>query len=377
MIYLFIFFVFFPYIPILSIDGLVNTQPSALVLSIILFFYYIVIKREAMPKQFIFPIILLIIASGFFIISDMSLTSIRSFLGYLSLFFISYTTYILLKKNNGISDNHIKLVIIIWGLAGLIQTYVYPDFLSSILPRFATTEKRGVVGFATEPSHYGTICIFLLFYSIFHIKSYLYSFFLLFQIIFFAKSGIAVLLLSLAFVIYIIIYRKFLIGGLIIMITIVFMQISFKYYIQNTRLEYLIQIAINSPNDILSDVSIMDRFSAIYFSLKGFIEHWGVPMGMNAYHEAGATSTGRILSGYGSALFELGIFAFVIPIFFTIIICNYFSENKKMGIVISTFFALMMFTPVPMALPYVSFFGGYLIYYKHKNRKDIVIQINK
>ena len=79
------------------------------------------------------------------------------------------------------------------------------------------------------------------------------------------------------------------------------------------------------------------------------------------------------MSGYGAVLYELGIFGLSISILFIISFFNYFKKNRKMQIVSSISFTLIMLTPVPIALPYVSFLYGYLVYYsrieakKHEN----------
>jgi hypothetical protein len=59
---LYLFLIFFPYTQIVKIEGVGDTQPWALLISIIVSFYYVFIKREPVPHQFKPLILLLFIA---------------------------------------------------------------------------------------------------------------------------------------------------------------------------------------------------------------------------------------------------------------------------------------------------------------------------
>jgi hypothetical protein len=379
---LYLFLIFFPYIQIVKIEGVGDTQPWALLISIIVSIYYGFIRREPVPYQLKPLIILLFIAICIFIFSGVTTHSIRSLVGYFSLPFIGYSSYMMLKDNGGLSHNIIKSVILIWGIVGLIQLYI-PDFLTGLLSDMRTTETRGVISLAPEPSHYGTVCIFLLFYAVFHIKSYFYSLFILIQIFIFAKSSIIMLFLGLAWIVYVIVYKKLLTGGVLTMILFCMVFFLSNTYMQGTRMTGLMNLLKEDPLYVVrTDASINDRVAAVYFPLKGFIGNWGLPMGinMNSFSEylnleinrsdraffwvvAGA---GRMHSGgLGGILLEMGLFALFIPFFFIKNIRNYFYTNRRMGITIAISFMMFMITPIPMALPYMGFFAGYLLYYNY------------
>jgi len=380
--YLFLLTIFFPYIKIIPIEEVGDTQPVALVLGVILFFYYVIMKRETIIKPFIYLFVVWTLAIiVFLVIPPISINGFRSLIGYTSLFFLSFSSYIFLKQTQGVPDKFIKFVIIIWGTVGLIQAFIYPEFLSFLLNRFSNIREsgRGVLSLAPEPSYFGTVGIFLLFYSVFQLRSYFYSFFLLFQIIFLAKSSLAIFVLGLTLIIYLFTYKKFISGGILVALMLLLGSYMINStYFANTRMVHLLSNTINGDIIFETDESANSRFSAIYFPLKGFIDHLGVPGGLSTYSDYVIDNwrgmsffeyvgLGRIMSGYGAALYEMGIFGLLISIVFVMAIRNYFKQNKKMGIVISISFTLFMFTPVPLASPYVSFFYGYLIYYTRKN----------
>jgi hypothetical protein len=154
---------------------------------------------------------------------------------------------------------------------------------------------------------------------------------------------------------------------------------EFHVFLCDTLTEQIINDSTQAFHD---DGSLNNRLSAIYFSLKGFVENWGIPNGMDSYKDfielnmqkesfIWVAGNSRIMSGYGSVLYEMGILGLSIPILFIISIVNYFKKNRRMQIVISISFTMMMFTPVPIALPYVSFLYGYIIYYSEKRDRNI------
>ncbi len=375
------FFVFFPYLKIIPIDGTGDTQPLALILSIIMLFF-IFLKKKSIKLRFEYLLLLGIFLFSLFVVGfcGFSLVSLKSIVGYLSLFTISTVFSYYFKNKIYISDYFLKFVILAWGFVGLVQTYIYPSFLSFILPRAITDGGlRGVVGLAPEPSYYGTMCFFLLFFSVFQLRSKFFSFFLLFQIIVLAKSSLLLLVLLFVAFLYLLFYRKFLIIiGVSLSFTVVVIPL-FAFFTEGSRMYNLSNAFIKDPLLIFeTDQSLNDRLSAIYFSIKGFLDHYGFPSGIGTY-ESYVTKeyphqdffwgliSSKIMSGYGCLLFELGFIGLIIPILFYKAISHYFGVEKQMKWVIFFSFSLFMFTPVPIALPILGFFYSYLLYHKSPN----------
>jgi len=383
---IFIFFTFFPYIQVIYIPGTGDTQPFSILFAFFVCFTYLLkTKSFSVPKIYIIPLIVFFFSLIVFLFSTFSTeAAIRSLVGYLSLFLIGVATHIYLKENNGISDKYIKTVILIWFIVGAIQTFVYPNFLAFLLPRASTTFSRGVVGLATEPSYYGTVGVFLFFYSLFKLKSLKYTLLTLFQIIIFAQSALAILLLLVFLLVYLIVQRKFIILG--IMILLIFTSSTFFLSINSTsRAVILAQRAfVQDPTMIFkADASLNERLGAIYFSVKGFFLHYGAPALFESYYQYMtaegpkqdffiANSAERIMSGYGAVLFELGVVGLLIPFIFHVAILKFFRGYRRWQIIVSTCFILLMFTPVPIALPYVSFFFSFLIHENYNAKQTLI-----
>ncbi|GHU81504.1 hypothetical protein FACS1894145_8360 [Bacteroidia bacterium] len=191
----------------------------------------------------------------------------------------------------------------------------------------------------------------------------------------------AVLVLGAILAVYLFVYKKFVTGGLFVLFFVFVGAIIINTsYFQGSRMAHLFGKAQEGSMIFEEDGSANDRLAAIAFSVKGCIDHCGMPGGMGTYTDyvekelpnqsffRYGGGRGRIMSGYGSALYELGILGLFIPIAFLVVICHYFKQDKKKQIVVFIAFTMLMFTAIPLALPYVSFFYGYLIYYT-KNAK--------
>jgi hypothetical protein len=376
---IFIFFTFFPYLQIIAIPGTGDTQPfSAFFASLVCLMYILEKKIFFIKNIFLYCFSLLPLAIIFFLSSKFDIQYIiRSLTGYASLFFIGFASYIYLKDNNGISNKFIKTVILIWFIVGAIQVFIWPEFMTFFLPRASTSTSRGVIGLAPEPSYYATILIFLFFYSIFKLESKIYILLVIIQIVLFARSSLAVLLFGLFFLVYLIVKRKYIILGIGLASMYLLSQIILSIDINTRMIELMKKIANNGVYLVFkTDGSLNDRLGSIYFSLKGFLDHYGFPAIFENYSQYvereqykqeffSVFSMNRILSGYGSVLFELGIFGLIIPIIFVIAIFKYFKSQKEWQIIISICFTSFMFTPVPISLPYVAFFLAFLLYSKN------------
>ena len=378
--HIFIFFVFFPYLRPIPIAGTGDTQPYALIIAIIaLFFYWRIKANLKVPNEYFYFLIVFFFSFIVFIFSDISVIGLRSLIGYLSLFVISIVSYYLFNKGFTLSDFILKWIIIVWGVVGLVQLFVDVSFMSFLLPRSSSSEVRGVVSLAPEPSYYGIMCLFLLFFSIFQLKSKKYFLFLIFQIVFLSKSTLLILILFLTGMVYLFFYRKYVqLFVIVALVPLIFIPI-FSILFPGTRVASLLKSLWEEPDLIFyADVSLNDRLSAIFFSLKGFIEHFGMPSGINTYEAYvvvqpetrtffdGHISTSKIMSGYGTVLFELGIVGLLIPILYYRAFKHYFILNRRLKWIVFISFSLLMINPVPIALPILGFLFSYLqnkIYY--------------
>jgi hypothetical protein len=141
----------------------------------------------------------------------------------------------------------------------------------------------------------------------------------------------------------------------------------------------LFQISDRFLNDpfslLLLDASVNDRFFHVFYSLKGFLENFLLPHGFGAWIPYVSTQfssypdyvlvdtftlAGRIMSGYGSLLFELGLPGLLIP--FLVFRSNFRifgpSPCRKFGLPLLC--SLLMFSSIPLSFPLFSFYLGFL-----------------
>lgn len=352
MYYLLIFFSFFPFITLYNLGT--DIQPYALIISFIIFIKnkMIVYKKFLMLFNiFLYSFLLLII------LRDFSFSSIRSFANYASLFFISSASYTMMKKNNGLKEFYIKMIFNIWFVIGFIQTYIKKDFLLFLVSGGRTSLTRGVPGLNSEPSFYAYMLIFGMLISLdFHKNKILYLINLGIQLIFFARSAIGVLYLFIYLILLSIKYissfkvknyiKIFLIFGIFLIIYIVILK-----FMEGTRINALMNMAINNHEVLYKDQSIESRFYHIYFSVIKTIENFFLPHGFSDF---------RIMSGLGLALYELG-FGGVLLIYSIYKIINQ-SIYHKLNKLNSIFVIIILFSAIQLANPILSFYLGYTLY---------------
>ncbi|GAB1536522.1 hypothetical protein ADMFC3_21530 [Geovibrio sp. ADMFC3] len=154
-----------------------------------------------------------------------------------------------------------------------------------------------------------------------------------------------------------------------------------------SRLKNIFFALINNPMDLLLiDASINARFFHIYFSIKGFIENYLIPNGYNRWVEYAQQQTsiyadyviyeyfgfkGRIMSGYGGALYELGIFGILIPLSVTILLFKLYRDKLGSFLFFSIFVNLIMFTTISVGFPFFGFYIGLLQYLVWKKNTSL------
>lgn len=392
--------VFFPYLKITPYKT--DTQPGALIVSIFIIFVYAIIKKWKLPWK-LFPLLFVACFSVFILLLDgITEYGVRSVGGYISVPIITYATYIILKKDRGINNQTIKIIIIIWGIIGLVQTMFDPFFMTSIISNVRTNVGvRGVTGLAVEPTYYGQMMYFLLFYVLLFFENKwdkaIFLIICLLQIVFFAKSTMIVLILFTVLLIFIfdilikkwdsqtIKYILFFIG--LVSIGIIVLSMMPKSSRLVVSIHKIFQDGIISF--FKNDASANDRLSAIYFSFRGSIENFLLPNGFKIWPKyqavAKATSsffwygtTARIMCMYGAMLFELGVIGLIIIYVINSWLIK-FIKVKKLGkykFTLLAYINLIFMTAVPLATPFVGFLLGTLIYYNNKIEIKRALELN-
>ena len=326
----------------------------------------------------------LIAAAQFFAFS-----ALRGVGAYATPFFVAAATYAVLRARPRLVDNFIKYVPYVWLAVALIQATLDQEFMKALLPNMSLDPDRGVTGLATEPSFYGMFCVFLLVLNYLrNPRDKLVALVLLFQILFLAKSTVAVFSMLIIFLYFglvnlsikqIALCAVVIVGGYYAIVTL---------FPDDWRLVTLTSALLQDPSLLLlTDTSVNSRFGHFLFSTAGFFQDGLMPHGYGSFtHYVRETLAVRypeyvwlgsldddlkIMSGYGAALFELGFVGLLYLVSFTLASYKYFRGDIKTFLVLTAFVHTIMFAAVQMSLPLLGFLIGYLSFYGHANRKKL------
>lgn len=390
---------FFPFIQIIPLGT--DSQPYALMVSMIIFPFYF--NRKINLSLFLlFVIAVFSIAVLFF--SKIDFGSIRSLINYVSLFIISYVTYKCFKFTNGLNYKIFKNVVYTWFAIGTIQTFVYSNFLSFLLPRGsseATIESgRGVVCLAPEPTFYGIVCVLFIMIGYLNFRDYkgikkIYTL-LLIQIFIYARSSLVILMIFACLLIYAFASfmakkkNKFKIIFTVSLFLFILISVINNYseQISGIRIGKILTLMLENPDKlVLIDDSINERFVHLFFPLYGFIENWGLPHGYSQYADFMATCYNnpdlnylvtdytlknkiiRIMSGWGSILFELGAVGLLL-LYVIIKNLKIVIEGKMRYVIILGFIGLLA-NAVSFATALLPFIIGNIIYLAEKKKENL------
>ena len=315
---------------------------------------------------------------------------------YSQLFFVSFVAYLVLKTERINFEFFLKFTIMIWIIVGLIQTFYMKDFLTFLVrnPRMIG-ESRGVVSLAAEPTFYGIILLFLmlfLFHEEYKNKKF-FVFICILGIVFLAKSSMVFLFLVIMIFFYFLTHLSLKSIFYIIFFISIFPYLIFEF-MSDSRISYLMFEFLNEPGLLLEkDFSITDRLFHIFFSFKGFVDNSMLPNGFLSWetfmsdqikeytatgiispdygqHHARARG-GRIISGYGSAFFELGIVAVLIPVSLIGLYYSLYKDDLKKFFFFSLFVNAIMFSGIPIGFSIFAFYIGFLIYLIRKRQYSV------
>ncbi|AKG74355.1 hypothetical protein [Salinicoccus halodurans] len=383
----------FPYISL--IDTPFDTQPYALMLStLIVILFFFAEKQVRVSRYIVLYGFFALYATLIFMFSHPSLDGIRSLVGYVSVFVIAFGSYLTFKY---VKSRTLNIVIISWFLFGLIQLVISKDFGSSILPRLSTSESRGITSLAVEPSFYSIMCLFFFLYNDYFKsagklsnKKYWFNNSLLIIQIFISQAAIGVMILVFYLVLRAVSKGEFFkafasILGVFTTLTFFIWIVLSNHSLLTTRAGSLIYMTVHDPMYIINnDGSVTDRLAHILISFISIFHNFGLGFGFgtwteNAFEEIGKnysfivelssvnlTLGGRVMSGWGTVLYELGIIGLLfIIIYFFIIMRGYKKTKGKMkqfilysGVTI----AFIMMNAVPISLPIFCYSIGFLAY---------------
>ena len=365
-------------------------QPYALMVSLVILLLF---KKEFTPSH-VYIALVFLLSIFVFMISGFSFTSLRSLFNYASLFFVSYAAYNVLKTERLNFEIYLKSSIIIWFVVGLIQSVYDRNFLNFIISGSRTTGDRGVTGLAPEPTFYGIVFIFFLLFLL-HTNFKNRKFFItacIIGVLLLAKSSMALLFLAIMLFFYLLTHAsvKYALLTIILVLIAPFIIIDLM---PGTRLSFLLSKIYEDPSSlVLVDASINDRFFHIFFALKGFFENFMFPNGFLSWNSYASNQLaqysdlviiecfslgGRIMSGYGAAFFELGIFAALIPFALFSLLLSLYRNNLKKFFFFLLSVNTIMFSAIPIGFSLFAFYLGFLAYLVRRQRRGLRLHVSE
>lgn len=369
---------FLPYFALIPLPS--DTQPYALVLATLLAAASITrrVRRELILLFVPFALSLLMLLGN-----GMSLVAIRSVANYASIAVIPFVTYLAVRADRERFRRVLRFSVYVWLAGAILQIGLGQELFVLLLPSVRTSESRGVTSFAPEPTHYGLQCVFLLLLVLMEFdgkERMRLSAILVAQILFLAQSTLAALVLVGMLGLYLLTHinspKRVL---LLVLVTasaaglVVLGVRASGIEIHRSRILFLAVALLKHPEYLfLVDQSGNARLAAILFSFYGFLADWTAPHGFSAYAEfvdetvarfsdviTHADRADRIMSGYGAALFELGLIGLLIPIVITIVFWRAFRSQPRQFIILCTTLHAILLAAIPLANPVIGVVVGY------------------
>ena len=374
------FFIFVPFLP--SFIPNIYTAPYALIVSIGIF---LLMKKKTTPKE-LFILLILFLISLILLTNDFSFNTLRILTGYFSIFIIACSTFFICKINKKINKKLIYSFFLIWFVVGLIQLFIYPQIVASLVEHQKFTLDRGVPSLAPEPSYFGSVMLFFLIIS--YINDYNFKltlFITTLSIVFVSSSMTGLFILCGFFVIYFFIFiLKKNTFKIIVFLSLVLIIFYFNLdFFSGTRLHKLIFKILDSPiRTFAEDASANARIWHIIGSFVGSMENYFFPNPINNFDEITLrllqknlsyvhpytidSLTNKPMSGTGQMFFNLGIISLMY--FYVIFRLTYkYSRSKAKAIFLTLCLFLLMTSAIPLSFPMFGFIYGLLAYQAYKN----------
>jgi hypothetical protein len=348
-------------------------------------------KRMLVPKQLLPFGLVLCFATVAWPLSPELMSGFRSLVGYLSVCAISLAAYVTFQSVKG---KLLVYVVLVWLLFGLVQIVAHKAFGEFLLPRLSTSPARGVASLAVEPSYYSVMCVFFLLLNDIFLarksysrRTYLLVFGLTVVQIFFAQAALGIVLLFVYLAVRLItqgsLVRIFN-GVALFTLIIATILLLFRYapMLRDSRAGRLLAVA-EAKGDLYvlaSDASVNDRLLHILASHSAIFRGNLLGLGLgnwNSYADelvapfhgyvpvVNVTSGGRIMSGWGAAIFELGLFGVLfLAAFVYVMYTGWRAADRSMKrIYISSAFTIyfVMLMAVPIAFPLFGYLLGVFV----------------
>jgi hypothetical protein len=379
LIAVFLLGVFLPFVRVVPGLGS-DTQPLALAAGI-------VIVAASNPGEQPGPVALLfivaLVSALLLLVGQITLPAVRNWSNYLSIFVVAAATWLLGRHKPALLQRALWLAMWMWFAIGFVQTFVSTSFGTQLLSAARQSEHRGVVALAPEPTTYALICLlFMVCAQLLYRdrRRMIVAVACVAQIVLFARSSMGVMLLLLWFGLLLLrdlgTIRGLMGGTLLALVVFAGLQLLIAGKIPglaDSRLQTLATMALLEPRYLfLVDQSGAARLSSIVYALAGFFDGWTIPHGFDAWDAFTGTIAHRFymipdvpggyrpMSGYGSALFELGFMAILVFAAITWAFASFYGKELRRQWPTLVFFHIMLFTAIPLATPTIGFAIGVL-----------------
>jgi hypothetical protein len=398
--FLIVFFCFFPYIAILPLPT--DSSPNALIISFIGLFFLIANRKFILTRDFVRLLIIAAVSVMLILFTDNKFNGIRYAGNYVSLFFLTYVSYVFMRMYGKVPYKFYKISVFVWFLVGFIQSFIYPDFLIGVTSRnfssgigtSLTEGGRGALGLAPEPTYYGWICVQFLIMGLLNYrrekKFALYIILILISLVILSRSSGALLFLLLSLVIW---------GGYAVLrvnlkaikyaIVAVIISIPLLILLSNseTRMGYFIRGLSENNNMLVEDGSANERMNHVLISFKGCFNNFGLPNGYESFGEyyneqvtihrtalqgdyiyQSDSKGNKIMSSLGGMVYELGVY--VSLLFFVILFKIFiFAKNNYIFVLCLTLYVLTIVNALPFAQGFVCLLLANMLYLKDSRQQ--------
>lgn len=395
--YLFLLFCFFPYIQLLPINT--DSQPYALCIGLVALMIFGIRRLDIN----IFCLLVVALFSVIFLLFGVvDFNAIRSVVNYISLFVIASATYSFLTAYKKIPFGIFKWSVYIWCCVGVVQQFGWSSFCSFLISRASfgsSGSGRGMISLAPEPTFYAIICALLSLVCYLNFRNEnryrRLQWILWLQIVLLSRSSMMIMVSLMAVVCYYMIrlFRQRLktVIGIIAAVTAICVILPHAInYLENYRIGVLLSKLYENPQLFVTiDESVNERFIHAFFPIYAFFSDFGFPHFYGSFSEymQGIFASGnfdlyipsyrddysRIMSGLGSALFELGFIALLI-----IGVLFHCVRRISATLPVFLFFGILLFfillNAMPLSNGLVGFVFGNMIYMSNKIKTTVSVE---
>lgn len=396
LIYIFVFFCFFPYINIINIGT--DTQPNALVMASILLF---AVQNKRLNTSIVLLWILFFLSFALAFFSNLStFETIKNILNYLSTPLICFAAYnVFIKDRFQLPFKVFLFFVAIYFIVGFVQLFVNPGFMTFLLnqgARGVMLGGRGVVSLCPEPAFYGSLCLFMMVFSLLSYsfrQNILAMTLLVIQLVFFAQSATSILVFLISILVFFIVQlvrfrARYIAYALVLSALVVYAYQTQYAQFSESRAGVLIGEIIENPELIAQvDVSAGVRITSTISPFLAARHNAFLPMGWGNYrnfisrlNRSGrypkllnkyiVREIGRLGGGINMILFHLGFLGLLFPLAIWLAFKKLIKVSKIQFAFI--LFFLLLFTQIQLMQSMIGFILATALYMSHySNRMNL------